>query len=64
VAGSPVAAYGAPEEEPMHSTERTQIRKLSILEVDCVSGGEFRLDFGIVVIDLMFASIETGMRAS
>jgi hypothetical protein len=59
-----VAAYGAPEEEPMHSTERTQIRKLSILEVDCVSGGEFRLAFGIVVIDLMFASIEPGMRAS
>jgi hypothetical protein len=36
------------------------IRELSSLEVDSVSGGEYRLDFGIVVIDFMFPSIETG----
>lgn len=41
-------------------TEQTEIRKLGISEVDCVSGGAIRLDFGIVAIDFMTASIETG----
>ena len=38
----------------------TADRELSYLELDYVSGGDVRLDFGIVVIDIMLPSLETG----
>jgi hypothetical protein len=44
----------------MNSRGQSQIRELTMSELESISGGSLRLDFGIVVIDLLFADIETG----